>query len=191
MFSQILQSRLLAIPLTLITVSIATIATANPAKVFAPHLQQIQESLPTGLIMRLPSEIIIPKNSDLDENRLFVRWFASENPQKFNVSLFTCENSPSPCLFGSFSVEKNTSPSAKMELQRHLQTGDRITLKTDKTNLYGYLVESKSQNPVTRFSSVMWEQDQMIYTVSFPAIERQTLLFMAYYMARNTPIYHR
>jgi hypothetical protein len=34
----------------------------------------------------------------------------------------------------------------------------------------------------------MWQQNDMIYTVSFPANERENILFMAVSMAREQPI---
>jgi hypothetical protein len=37
----------------------------------------------------------------------------------------------------------------------------------------------------------MWQQNDMIYTISFPAIERQNILYMALSMAREPGFYRR
>lgn len=77
--------------------------------------------------------------------------------------------------------------SAKQELQRHQALGDRITLAT---NVEGYLLEGPLQKPPYEFSTVMWQQNDMIYTISLPAFERENILFMAISMAREKPLYH-
>jgi hypothetical protein len=35
----------------------------------------------------------------------------------------------------------------------------------------------------------MWQQNDMIHTISFPGIERQNILFMALSMAQEQPLY--
>lgn len=159
---------------------------ARPATVFIPHLEQIQSNLPAGLAMRLPAELRLGNLLDIDEGQLIVRVFPSETPQQFTISLFTCDRSPHPCLLGSFAVNRHNSPSARRDLQRHQTLGDRITLAA---NVEGYLIEGPLQNPSYSFSTVMWQQNEMIYTISFPAIERQNILFMALSMARQQPLY--
>ncbi|NEQ28116.1 MAG: hypothetical protein F6K28_55835 [Microcoleus sp. SIO2G3] len=160
-------------------------ASARPAAVFMPHLERIQSSLPSGLEMRLPTAIPLSGHSDIEESQLVVRVFQSETPQRLTVSVFTCEQSSHPCLLGSFSVERKTAVNAMRELERHQSRGDRITL-TD--NVKGYLIEGPSQNPPYQFSTVMWQQNDMIYTISFPANERESLVVMAISMAREQPL---
>jgi len=176
---------LVAMPLFLTIVGSAINVSARPAAVFMPHLERIQSSLPLGLAMRLPTAIPLSGHSDIEESQLVVRVFPSETPQRLTVSVFTCENGSHPCLLGSFSVERKTAASARRELERHQARGDRITL-TD--NVKGYLIEGPSQNPSYQFSTVMWQQNDMIYTVSFPANERENILFMAISMAREQPL---
>lgn len=170
--------------LTLLGASVGVYA--RPADVFIPHLERIQSNLPPGLAMRLPSTILLNGPSDIDESKLVVHLFPSEFPQRFTVSIFTCERSSHPCLIGSFSVEQKTNVSAKRELERHQVRGERIPLVK---NVVGYLMEGGRQNPLSTFSTMMWEQDNMIYTISFPAIERETILAMATSMAQAIPLY--
>ncbi|HEY9905774.1 MAG TPA: hypothetical protein V6D43_25630 [Candidatus Sericytochromatia bacterium] len=178
----------LAMPVLLSVFSSAVSVCARPASVFIPHLERIQSSLPKGLAMRLPSDIPLSGPSDIEESKLIVQSFPSETPQSFTVSLFTCDRSPLPCLLGSFSVESNTTESAKRELARHNAKGDRIALVK---NVPGYLLEGPRQNPSYQFSTLMWQQNDMIYTISFPATERETIVFMATSMATEQPLYHR
>lgn len=164
------------------------LAQAAPAPVFSSHLDEIRSQIPQGLAMRLPSELLISGESDIDETKLVVRWFASGNPKRFNVSVFTCEKSPLPCLLGSFSVERADQTTGKLELQRHQQYGKPITLNSE-LKIKGYLLEGNQQRPAYSFSTVMWQQDNLLYTVSFPVEDRQNILFMAYAMAHEDPIF--
>ncbi|MBD1839679.1 MULTISPECIES: hypothetical protein [unclassified Coleofasciculus] len=161
---------------------------ARPAPVFTRHLETIQSSVPPGLIMRLPSQILLSGPTDVDPSELIVRVFPSETPLAYTVSLFTCYSNPQPCLVGSFSVEKKNSLNAIRELEKHKAAGDRITLRKD---IRGYLLEGKKQKPSYEFSSVMWQQDDFIYRVSFPTIERSNILLMANSMANDVPLFRR
>ncbi len=160
--------------------------TAKPAGIFDSHLDQIRQDLPPGYAMRLPSQILLGGPAD-DEfiQRLIVRIFPSSVPPGLNVSLFTCNTGPQPCLVGSFSVDAQNSANALRELKRHEAAATPIRLTQ---NIQGYLLEGPKQNPSYPFSSVMWQQDSMIYKVSFLADERQNILNMAYSMANETPI---
>ncbi|MBE9126795.1 MULTISPECIES: hypothetical protein [unclassified Coleofasciculus] len=188
MFYPIWRRCLLAIPVVLSILGSPAGVVARPASVFVPHLEQIQSNLPVGLAMRLPAELQLNNPLDIDKDQLVVRVFPSETPPSFTVSLFTCDRSPHSCLLGSFAVARQDFPSAQRDLQRHQTLGDRITLAP---NVEGYLIEGPLQNPSYSFSTVMWEQNDMIYTISFPAIERQNILFMALSMAWEQPLYRR
>ncbi|WP_190817514.1 hypothetical protein [Coleofasciculus sp. FACHB-1120] len=161
---------------------------ARPAPVFTPHLETIQSSIPPGLIMRLPSQILLSGFADVDPSELVVRVFPSETPLIYTVSLFTCYSNPQPCLVGSFSVERKASPNAIRELEKHKTAGDPITLRKD---IRGYLLEGQKQKPSYEFSSVMWQQDNFIYRISFPTIERSNILLMANLMANDVPLFRR
>ena len=172
----------------LIVLNNPSIVLARPASVFTSHLEEIQSNLPVGLAIRLPAELRMGKLLDIDESRLILRVFPSETPLSFTVSLFTCSRGSYPCLLGSFSANSKTNVSAKLELQKYQEKGDLITLAP---NVKGYLIEGPEQNPAYPFSAVMWEQNNIIYTINFPAIERQNILFMAVSMAQEQPLYRR
>lgn len=182
------RSYLLAVPVLITVCTSAVGVFARPATVFMPHLESIQRNLPKGLVMRLPTDIPLSGHSDIEEDKLVISVFPSETPQSFTISVFTCARSHHPCLLGSFSVEKNTAASAKVELDRHIVTGDRLSLAP---NLQGYLIDGPNQNPPLPFSTMMWQQNEMIYTISFPATERQNILWMATSMATEMPLYRR
>ncbi|NET56043.1 MAG: hypothetical protein F6K47_07685 [Symploca sp. SIO2E6] len=187
MFNSSWRRCLLAMPVMLTTfVGSGMRAAAGPAAVFIPHMEYIQRNLPVGLAMRLPEWIPLSEPSDIQEDQLRVRIFPSSNPQSFTVSLFTCNRSPYPCLLGSFAVDRSTSVSAQRELQRHQALGEYLTLDY---NIKGYLIEGPQQNPYSDFSTFMWQQNGMIYSLSFPAIERQNILQMAISMVRQRPFY--
>lgn len=188
MFYPIWRRSLLVVPVILTVLSGAVGVFARPATVFTPHLERIQRNLPKGLVMRLPVDIPLSGHSDIEESQLVVNVFPSETPQSYTVSLFTCDRSTQPCLLGSFSVEKQTIESAKRELVRHQARGDRKTLAK---NIAGYLLEGPRQNPPYQFSTIMWQQNEMIYTISFPSIERENILWMAVSMATEQPLAHR
>jgi hypothetical protein len=158
---------------------------ARPDAVFMSHIELIESNLPPGLAMRLPAEILLSGHADIEEDKLVVRVFPSESTQSFTVGVFTCERSSHPCLLGSFSVQRKTAASAKRDLDRHKAIGDRIRLAT---NIEGYLIEGPRQNPSYQFSTIMWQQNDMIYTISFPAFERENIVLMATSMVREQPL---
>jgi len=185
---QIWQRCFWGVSLFLSVLSLAVGVDAQPAPVFIPFMGSIQNNLPVGLGMRLPTELRVNDMLDIDPNKLIVRVFPSEAPLSYTVSLFTCDRAPNSCLLGSFAVNPKESASARRDLQRHETLGDRITLTP---TVAGYLIEGPSQNPSYPFSTVMWQQNDMIYMISFPAIERQNILYMALSMAREQAFYHR
>jgi hypothetical protein len=160
-------------------------AAARPAEIFEPYLPQIQQSLPPGHVMRLPSQVRLGSSVVVDPQELIVRVFPARQPATMTVSLFACETGAYPCLVGSFSSMRANDPTAQQELSRHQAMATSITLKP---GIQGFLREGARQAPASNFSSVMWQQDGMIYTVSFLAHERQNILNMALSMANDIPI---
>ena len=177
---------LLAVPVVLAVIGSAVQVVAQPAELFKPYISQISRNLPMGLVMRLPSRIQLSGPADPEFIRqLIVKVLPSTTPANLTVGLFTCESGPHPCLVGSFAVDQQNSVNAQRELQRHQ---DAVTPFTLTQNIRGYLLEGTKQKPSYPFSSVMWEQDGMIYTVSFLSGERENILRMAHSMALNSPI---
>lgn len=160
-------------------------AAARPADLFSPYLEQIRQAIPPRAEMRLPSQILLGGLGGLDPNTLIVKVLPTATPPRLTISLFTCERGQFPCLVGSFAAELATSANAQRELSRHQAMAAPITLTE---GVRGYLMEGSNQAPPSDFSSLMWQQDGMTYTVSFLAAERQNILDMARQMATTPPL---
>lgn len=158
---------------------------AQPAPLFEQHLEEILSQAPANITLRLPPEILLNAPNDLAPNALNVRIITSRNPVITTINLMSCESGIFPCLIGSIVLESSTSTNAQRELQRHQAAAAPITLDTGVT---GHLLDGRLQQPAYDFSSVMWRQNNTIYTLSFPAEERQNMLYMALQMARSNPI---
>lgn len=175
----------LSLALGLGVCSIPLVVDARPADLFLPHLDRIRDVLPPHFLIRLPAEVLLNKpDVNLEGNDpLIVRVQAAPASSLVTVSLLTPERTPR--LVGSFSVASADSPAAQQALIHHQALDAPITLSEGVT---GYLQDGHLQNPPAAFSSVMWEQNRMIYTVRFLADERQNLLRMAQSMALESPI---
>jgi hypothetical protein len=160
------------------------LAVARPAAMFEPYIYQIRQELPPNYEMRLPSEVLLTAGPGLEPEDLIVRLLPTGSPPRLTIGLFTCEQSPFPCLVGGFTVEANAAVSAQRELSRHRAQGNPITLAP---GVRGYLREGSSLRPASEFSSLMWEQNGMIYTISFLAAERENILTMGRSMANQVP----
>ncbi|NJK28594.1 MAG: hypothetical protein HC925_09490, partial [Coleofasciculaceae cyanobacterium SM2_3_26] len=150
---------------------------------FEPHLEEIRRSLPPGVQLRLPASVNL-RDENL-ESVLRVRVLATNSPPGLTISLLSCDTAPRPCLVGSFTVDRQQSANAQRELTKHQQRGQPIAFDTGKTV---YLLRGPEQNPAYPFSSVMWQQDGTIYTVSFLDEERQSMLEMVYSMTNEPAI---
>lgn len=163
----------------------AKLAVARPAPVFQPYVAQIRQELPPNYEMRLPADVILTAGPGLEPEGLIVKVLPTESPARLTIGLFTCERSPFPCLVGGFSVEAISSDSAQRELSEHQTQGNPITLAR---GVRGHLREGTSLKPPSEFSSLMWEQNGMVYTVSFLAAERENILTMGRSMATQPPL---
>lgn len=162
------------------------IALAQPANVFARHLDRIRQNLPPRFVMRLPSQVLL--NEPADDafiQTLTVRITTADSPPRLTVGLYSCEDDSQFCRIGTFSAANAQSAQAQQEYQQHIAAAAPIQLT--KT-IYGYVLMGTAKRPPSAFSSVMWRQDGMFYTVSFANPERQNMLYMAVYMANNDPI---
>jgi len=166
---------------------------ADPSPIFQPYLESIANELPTGLTFRLPSYFEVFEHSDINPNQLIINRFYSNFPLKYNLSVFSCQEGMYSCLLASFSVERADSIERFNELVEYSRKGESIILNPDYQGYFirGYLLDGTKQNPPLPFSNIMWQQDYMIYTISFPATETQSLLYMALSMAQEAPIYPR
>jgi hypothetical protein len=109
----------------------------------------------------------------------------SETPQSYiqSVFLLTLALLNLACWV-AFRWRSRQYESSKRELVRHQATGDRKTLAK---NIEGYLLKEPRQNPPYQFSTMMWQQNDMIYTI-IPSIERENILWMAVFMATEQPL---
>ena len=177
-----LRQGLIAASLLLGALTAAPRATARPADVFTPQLDQIQQQLPAEVSLRLPSAIQL---ANADSQNLRIQIYSSESQAEITVALFTCDGGPTSCLVGTISA---TAPSdnARREFINHQAMATPITLAPE---IQGFLREGDRQTPPLPFSSVMWRQDETLYTVSFRTPERSNLLRMAHLMATdNEPL---
>ncbi|XGV94951.1 MAG: ShlB/FhaC/HecB family hemolysin secretion/activation protein [Leptolyngbya sp. BL-A-14] len=166
------------------TVQVAT-TTRSPlaGDVLTPHLEEIRQALPSNWVMRLPARMPLGSTPQRTVSTPWVRIFQFALPPSLTVSVFRCDTGASDCLLASFSVERATSATALQAFQEHQAASAPLTLQD---GIQGYLWDgSKHQQPL---SSVMWQQDGMLYTVSGPAQERQALLYAAVEMANAPPI---
>ncbi|KKJ00814.1 hypothetical protein [Prochlorothrix hollandica] len=152
---------------------------------FQPEIPAILQSLPPNTQLRLPPTILISEPAAFDPSTLRVQILAARTPAIATINLMTCDQGLFPCLLGTIVVEARTSANGQRELARHRAAATPITLAD---GIQGYLLDGNLQRPPYAFSSVMWEQDNTLYTLSFPAFERQNLLFMALYMSRTAAI---
>ncbi|MDZ7957725.1 MAG: hypothetical protein RMY34_07440 [Aulosira sp. DedQUE10] len=189
-----LYRNLLTLPVVLAVLSSTLPATAIPSEIFISELPEIQQNLPPGYAIRLPEQIRLGNGSDAYGgklrdllSKLIVRVFPSTTPRGMTVGLFSCETAATPCLVGTFSVDSPNSVTTVFEFSKHKTTGDAISLSK---NLQGYFLEGNQQNPPLPFSSLMWQQDGLIHTISFPVKERQNILWMGYSMVNQPPIRH-
>lgn len=176
------------IALTSLWVSLtgSSIALASPANVFTPHLDRIRQNLPPKFVLRLPSHVLLNEPAD-DEfiQTLTVRLTTADSPPRLTVGLYSCEDDSQFCRIGTFAAADALTAQAQQDYRQHVAAAAPIQLT--KT-IRGYMLMGTAKQPPSAFSSVMWQQDGMFYTISFANPERQNMLYMAVSMANNEPI---
>lgn len=180
-----------AIAIALTPVTWGRLAMAQPAAIFVPHLNEIMASAPPGFPIRLPAEI--NPLDGLDPEALSVNVLASQVPLTLTVGLFRCETGALPCYVGGVTIDRSDALHARTELERHRRVGDRLTFRP---GLVGYLIDGINRRASERFTSIMWQQDNVIYTLTFAAGDssaswrshRQAVIAMAGSMALSDPI---
>ncbi len=167
--------------------SVLAEAIAAPAKVFQPHLQQIQQQLPPGFAIRLPAKILLGGPAD-DEfiNNLVVKISMTSFPEEVTINLLSCGGDWEHCWIGSFAVASWRSSRARQEYYQHQNAATPIQLSH---NVRAYVRDNLHQFPSITASSVMWEQNGLLYTAKFASPERQNMLYMALSMVNSDPIY--
>jgi hypothetical protein len=156
-------------------------ALAEPDPLFTPYLPQILEQAPPATAVRLPSTFWMGDSGKPST----VQVFSSRTVPLLTLGLSTCERGIVPCLVGTLTIEPSSTPNGLREYQRHRAGFAPITLTT---GVKGYFLEGTKQRPPVSFSSVMWQQNQTLYTLTFPVTDRQNLLFTARDMANTAPL---
>ena len=87
-------------PVILTVVASGMRASARPAVVFIPHMEDMQRNLPVGLAMRLPDRIVLSEPSDIEEDQLVVRFFSLKQSPKLYGKLIYLPSLSSTLLIG-------------------------------------------------------------------------------------------
>jgi|GEM_PF-1607419 len=153
--------------------------------IFKPYLEQIKTSLPPGLVMRLPSQASLSDRLNSRESQYFVGVSPSISEPGLTVSIFSCQEQLPSCLVSSFAVAANSSEQASQKFKQHRSAGQPINLTN---HIQGYLLENQNQESLASFSSLIWEQDNQLYTIRFPLQESQSLIDLASSMAQGIPL---
>ncbi|MGB7440807.1 MAG: hypothetical protein WA919_07040 [Coleofasciculaceae cyanobacterium] len=153
---------------------------------FANYLTEIKESLSSEMVMRLPSQLLLSNNSNSDKNKHTIDVVSSTYEPRLTINIFTCKEQIPSCLIGSLSTSDKTVINAQEEFEKHQLASMPITLTEE---IRGYFREGARQKPISKFSSLMWQQDNQFYTVRFLAEERHNIIHMAYTMASSEPLY--
>jgi hemolysin activation/secretion protein len=135
--------------------------------------QKINPELLREISLRLPIDFNIINGNINEENcQDYLKVSSSLIPTEpsITLSVFNCKNhNAQGCLIGSFSVDKNTNINGRQQWQNHQGKGSVIFL-TD--NIQGYLlneltypIEGIPQNINSNFSTLMWQQENNLYTV--------------------------
>ncbi len=149
-------------------------AKATPAPITTEQSdvqQQISTALPTGWVMRLPTQL--SRKSVASTDKVVI---SSPTSAGLTVSVFTCEAQLPSCLWGSFTVAAKTSASVQKELRKH-QAATALALPNQ---IQGYLLEGSK--------SIMWEQDNQIYTAILPGQSLPSAIALVSEMVQSTPI---
>lgn len=156
-------------------------ALAEPDPLFTPYMAQILEQAPPSTAVRLPSALWVGDSTKPST----VQVFSSRTLPLLTLGLSTCEGGVVPCLVGTLTIEPSSTTNGQREYQRHQAGFAPITLTT---GVKGYFLDGSKQRPAVPFSSVMWQQNQTLYTLTFPLADRQNLLFTARDMANTQPL---
>ena len=164
----------------------STVTVSNSATdIFQPYLEQVKASLPPGLFIRLPSQLVLSDRFNSKQDNYFVAVSPSSSETSLTVSIFSCQEQLPSCLVASFTVAEKTSEQANQEFQQHQAVGTSIVLTN---GIQGYLLENYNQESVSSFSSLMWQQDNQFYTVKLSPPERQSIIDLASLMTQVSPI---
>lgn len=147
-----------------------------------PYLDKIRASLPPGTTIRVPSQVILSNNLKSKNNQYELEVYPSTAQSGLTVSIFNCPEKSQSCFLGSLATRVKNSLDIQQELTTYNTTSQPITLAN---NLQGYLLEELNTKG---YSSVIWEQDNQLYTVRFTEQDRQNLLAIVNSVIEAAPI---
>ena len=153
--------------------------------IFTPYLEEIERKLSSQLLIRLPSQLLISNNSIKHKDEYIVEILYSNPENKLTLNIFTCKEQKHSCLIGNLSASDPTVVNAQKDFQKHQLANMPITLTSQ---IRGYFLAGEKQPINSKFSSLMWQQDNQFYKVKFPSKERHNIIRMAYMMARSEPL---
>jgi hypothetical protein len=160
--------------------------TLNPAPLFRPVLQDIQNQVPSGLKVRLPAFMPNPSGS-ISRYHPFVQADTNSLSIIFAAGTEFCLESirandfvPGVCNMGSINV---SSQGSERTSSSHSSDESRAPI-TLRNNVRGFYTLGNQFISGYR-PYVEWEQDGMIYTVVGRSMERQELLDVAISMANQ------
>jgi hypothetical protein len=181
----------LMVNLTVLATSSLTLiqsATAAHAPIFRPIIREIQNQLPRGMVMRLPTSLEL---TNIDGERIAIYPILEpDSTEELRISLVTEPNCQARyCQRGyiaAFQPRLNRSEfveSLGADQNRHTA---RITLKTGIVGTYVHADTGGASSG--SFGVVIWEQDGQTFVVSLPLLDKQKILDIATSMANEPPV---
>jgi hypothetical protein len=153
-----------------------------PVDIFAPYLDKIKASLPSGSVIRLPSSVILREQFKVKDDQYNLEISPLIEQTGLSITFFNCPAKSQSCFLGSLTTKLKNS----VDIQQKLKPENAITQPIALgNNLQGYLLEEINQKQTV---SVIWEQDNQFYTVNLPAQARQNLLPIVNSIIQSVPV---
>ncbi|MGC1392750.1 MAG: hypothetical protein WA828_00620 [Coleofasciculaceae cyanobacterium] len=168
-------------PSNLVVENAVKFSTAS-VDIFTPYLDKIRDSLPPGLVIRLPSQVSLSDNFKAINSQYYLDISPQNTQPELLINIFSCPEKSQSCFVGSLATRSKNSVNLKQELNNYNITSPSITLAN---NFQGYLLEEPNSEQAV---SLIWEQDNQFYTVKLSAQERQNLIPIVNSVIQATPI---
>lgn len=158
----------------------------NSQPISPQHLQHLsqRQQLETNLHLRLPDEWPRALQSQIEnhaiENHAPPQFSLESTADRLGLQFSTC-SSADHCWTASLLTESLT-PAAQAKLEHYENSGYPITLTPD---ISGFLQLIPSTSTLSPLASVIWVQDEQLFTVELPEAQRQTALYLAHGMASS------
>ena len=153
-------------------------------EVFEDHWAVMRSLLPSDMVLRLPEDLLLVTDVGMEVEPPMILVNSVGENSGLSVDVRVCGLS-SECRMGNFAVARRSHPATANSLAYHQERGYPITLTPE---VQGHLLTKLPDGTEHDNMSVMWEQEDAVYRVQFPALDRQNILNMARSMALNRPI---